>query len=145
MLEAAARRMNRAIPRVPTATWRALEAHEWPGNVRELGNVMERLVIYHAGREVDAEDLGLPPPSAARLGAGPESSSAIPAAALAPPAIGKIVLDLPEAGTTFDDLEREILTQVLARSEGNQSRAARTLGLSESTLRSRLKRLGLKG
>ena len=54
------------------------------------------------------------------------------------------MLDLPEKGTTFDDLERSILQQVLARSDGNQSRAARTLGLSESTLRSRLKRLGLK-
>jgi DNA-binding NtrC family response regulator len=145
MLEAAARRMNRPIPRVPTSTWRALEAHDWPGNVRELGNVMERLVIYHAGHEVDADDLGLPPPVTARLGTNPESSSALPAASIAAPAVGKIVLDLPEAGTTFDDLEREILTQILARSEGNQSRAARTLGLSESTLRSRLKRLGLKG
>ena len=57
---------------------------------------------------------------------------------------GKIILDLPETGTTFVDLEREILAQVLARAEGNQSRAARSLGLSESTLRSRLKRLGLK-
>ena len=55
-----------------------------------------------------------------------------------------IVLQVPEAGTTFDDLEREILVQVLARADGNQSRAARSLGLSESTLRSRLKRLGLK-
>jgi DNA-binding protein Fis len=57
---------------------------------------------------------------------------------------GAIVLEVPESGTTFDDLEREILAQVLRRAEGNQSRAARSLGLSESTLRSRLKRLGLK-
>jgi DNA-binding protein Fis len=33
---------------------------------------------------------------------------------------------------------------VLALAGGNQSRAARSIGLSESTLRSRLKRLGLK-
>jgi DNA-binding NtrC family response regulator len=65
------------------------------------------------------------------------SDGAIPARSIA--------LNLPEGGTTFDDLEREILVQVLARAEGNQSRAARSLGLSESTLRSRLKRLGLKG
>ncbi len=56
-----------------------------------------------------------------------------------------IALDIPPGGTTFDELEREILAQVLARADGNQSRAARSLGLSESTLRSRLKRLGLKG
>ena len=58
---------------------------------------------------------------------------------------GQITLDLPAGGTTFDALERQILVQILERAEGNQSRAARALGLSESTLRSRLKRLGLKG
>jgi DNA-binding protein Fis len=52
---------------------------------------------------------------------------------------------MPDAGTTFDEIEKEVLAQVLSRAEGNQSRAARSLGLSESTLRSRLKRLGLKG
>ena len=58
---------------------------------------------------------------------------------------GHITLELPEGGTTFDALERQILVQILDRADGNQSRAARALGLSESTLRSRLKRLGLKG
>jgi transcriptional regulator with GAF, ATPase, and Fis domain len=55
-----------------------------------------------------------------------------------------IRLNVPDAGTTFDELEREILVQVLSRAQGNQSRAARSLGLSESTFRSRMKRLGLK-
>jgi DNA-binding NtrC family response regulator len=156
MLEAASRRMNRALPRIGVAAWKALEAHDWPGNVRELGNVMERLVIYQAGREVSEADLGLPERAdapAARLGAGPESGAIATAAVASTPSAlapahhataGKIVLDLPDTGTTFDDLEREILAQVLARADGNQSRAARSLGLSESTLRSRLKRLGLK-
>jgi DNA-binding NtrC family response regulator len=158
MLEAASRRMNRAQPRVIDAAWRALEQHAWPGNVRELSNLMERLVIYHAGHEVDIEELGLPAPlpgsapsGTVRLGTAPE----VPPAAVssvnlsASPASGpnpwSIVLEMPEVGTTFDDLEKEILAQVLARADGNQSRAARSLGLSESTLRSRLKRLGLKG
>jgi DNA-binding NtrC family response regulator len=145
MLEAAARRMSRALPRVTDAAWGALSRHSWPGNVRELGNFMERLVIYHAGREVDAVDLDLPP------ALGPETPDRIESRRSVPPPKdgGKtgdpIILDLPDKGTTFDDLEREILAQVLARQGGNQSKAARSLGLSESTLRSRLKRLGLKG
>jgi two-component system, NtrC family, response regulator HupR/HoxA len=223
LLEGAARRMNRDLPRITETAWRALEAHPWPGNVRELGNVMERLVIYHAGREVEAADLGLPqtirsslfpyvplhdrnapPPSsltpasgypvvhghghghghggpASRpnlyaptpISPGPETPSELRSAtphhafeiptaqssqhevaepvpmsrprmdidAVAP---GALSLDLPEGGTTFDDLEREILVQVLARADNNQSRAARSLGMSESTFRSRMKRLGLK-
>ena len=153
MLEAAARKMNRALPRVSDAAWRALEQHSWPGNVRELSNLMERLAIYHAGRDVGVHELGLPrvvvPVEAAAttpqgIAAVDDRTATAATAATAgngPP----IVLQVPEGGTTFDDLEREILVQILSRADGNQSRAARSLGLSESTLRSRLKRLGLKG
>jgi len=170
LLEAAARRMNRALPHVSAAAWDALERHPWPGNVRELGNVMERLVIYHAGRDVGPDGLGLPlsvvpaavpsaavpppAPSAPAWSSPPSARSVIPEplpppGGVAGPAAGgddtvPIMLRVPEGGTTFDDLEREILTQVLSRAQGNQSRAARSLGLSESTFRSRLKRLGLK-
>lgn len=146
-LEAAARRMNRPVPRLGEAVWQALEAHAWPGNVRELGNTMERLVIYHAGRDVAPSDLALPG-QATRPRAATSVTDDAPrslAAPSRPPAAGpSLTLDLPEGGTTFDDLERAILAQVLVRADNNQSRAARTLGMSESTFRSRLKRLGLK-
>ncbi|MBS2020733.1 MAG: sigma 54-interacting transcriptional regulator, partial [Deltaproteobacteria bacterium] len=198
LLEAAAKRMNRELPRIGDAAWRALESHPWPGNVRELGNVMERLVIYHAGREVEPSDLGLPqtiraslfPFSHGATASSPTSESARARALYPPDSVsdiraadpassqpsqpvarpsdarlddfdappmsrprmdvdavpaGNLSLDLPEGGTTFDDLEREILAQVLARADNNQSRAARSLGMSESTFRSRMKRLGLKG
>jgi len=165
MLEAAARRMGRMLPRLTDAAWAILERHTWPGNVRELSNLMERIAIYHAGEEVEADELGLPTQvpatspwgstdSGSRPGTGPVSvrnlGSLRNLAAVAPSSVpGKdadtIVLRVPETGTTFDNIEREILVQILARAEGNQSRAARSLGLSESTLRSRLKRLGLKG
>ncbi len=169
MLAAAAKRMNRAQPRLTDAAWRALERHTWPGNVRELGNVMERLAIYNAGREVDAADLQIPGLAGVGGFERPPSSPPFPVAAVVPaapssspwlggpstpqafsprsiePVSGTLALQLPEGGTTFEELEREILAQVVARAEGNQSRAARSLGLSESTLRSRLKRLGLKG
>ncbi|WP_394821936.1 sigma 54-interacting transcriptional regulator [Pendulispora albinea] len=209
MLEAAARRMGRMLPRLTDLAWAALERHTWPGNVRELSNLMERLAIYHAGHEVEADELGLGPgfsfaphqmPATSPWG-GPAVSSAsritVPPSSREPlsreplsrepssrepssrdfssrdlssrdprelrepvPSSARrnekveavdgddgatLVLRVPETGTTFDDIEREILVQILARAEGNQSRAARSLGLSESTLRSRLKRLGLKG
>jgi len=148
MLEAAARRMGRALPRVTDGAWRALERHAWPGNVRELSNLMERLAIYHAGREIDPEDLDLPPSLGDETIERMETRPASPSASGANPVVsagpGNIVLDVPDAGTTFDNLEKSILAQMLARHGGNQSAAARALGLSESTLRSRLKRLGLK-
>jgi DNA-binding NtrC family response regulator len=137
--------------------------------VRELGNVMERLAIYYPDRDVGIDELALPlsppapsvppPPPSGPIPSPPPPShpyGLTPLPPMAPasrpyfsdadPAMaGAIALSVPEGGTTFDDLEREILAQVLARADGNQSRAARALGMSESTLRSRLKRLGLKG
>jgi DNA-binding NtrC family response regulator len=183
LLEAAARRMNRPAPKLTEQAYRALERHPWPGNVRELGNVMERLVIYKPGTEVDDTDLALPddnsassrspsfgPPPSLRpdeLSALDRATPSFGAGASGPPSVrsfdippapmssrsienetlpsGTISLALPEGGTTFEELERDILAQVLLRADGNQSRAARSLGLSESTFRSRLKRLGLKG
>jgi len=151
MLEAASRRMGRPLPRITDVAWRALEKHAWPGNVRELSNLMERLAIYHAGSEVEVVDLDLPPSLGdetfermeARANPGPAPSN--PTALTPSGGNGQaIVLDVPSTGTNFDDLEKSILAQMLARHGGNQSAAARALGLSESTLRSRLKRLGLK-
>ncbi len=151
MLEGASRRMGRALPRVTDAAWRALERHAWPGNVRELSNLMERLAIYHAGREIDPDDLDLPPSlgdeTIERMetrAVGPGPTPAAGSAVAGSASTGNIVLDVPDAGTTFDSLEKSILAQMLSRHGGNQSAAARALGLSESTLRSRLKRLGLK-
>jgi two-component system response regulator HupR/HoxA len=147
MLESAARRMGRAQPRVTDAAWRALEKHAWPGNVRELSNLMERLAIYQAGREIDPDDLDLPPSLGDETVDRMESRAEPPGRASAPSgtSAGEIRLDVPDTGTTFDSLEKSILAQMLTRHGGNQSAAARALGLSESTLRSRLKRLGLKG
>jgi len=34
-----------------------LTSYRWPGNVRELKNVVERVVVRHAGREINPEDL----------------------------------------------------------------------------------------
>jgi DNA-binding NtrC family response regulator len=143
--------MSRTSPAISEDAHVAMLHHDWPGNVRELVNLMERLCIYFPGKEVSAADLQLP----ARLGAAasPDKASQLhesdprsrtfgsDSAALAP---ASIVLEIPETGTTFDALEKEILARILEQSQGNQSRAARALGLSESTFRSRLKRLGLK-
>jgi formate hydrogenlyase transcriptional activator len=49
-----ARRMNKQIEIVPSATMSALVSWEWPGNVRELENLMERSVILSAGRMLPA-------------------------------------------------------------------------------------------
>jgi DNA-binding NtrC family response regulator len=106
-----------------------LAARSWPGNVRELMNVLERLLIRGAGRRVGLADLeGIfdvepwPPPdpeSALALGFADRDAGARPA-----PAPERIAAALRSNG-------------------GNVARAARELGMPRTTLRHRLRRLGL--
>ena len=113
------REMGRHIDTVPTPVMKALQAYQWPGNVRELENVIERAVIISSGPSLLlAEPLEVP-------AAGPE---------------------LP-ADERLNRVERQHIVNVLDRTgwtiEGPRGAAA-ILGLNASTLRSRIKRLGIK-
>ena len=44
-------------PRLAAEAQEMLTSYRWPGNVRELKNVVERVVVRHAGREISPEDL----------------------------------------------------------------------------------------
>jgi len=128
----------------------------WPGNVRELRNMMERAVLLCEGDRILAEHLLLenmsenggpaasawpaapalssfptppaPHPLPAAIDAGLGSRATVPMSAMPEKP------DDPEAG----DAERERILRVLAECGGNQSRAARELGMARSTLVLRL-------
>jgi two-component system response regulator AtoC len=94
-----------------------LHRHDWPGNIRELRNLVERAVLLTDGNVV---------------------CSRILVAAGLPDDL------LPAAGSP-EDLERRSLIDALVEHSGNQSRAARQLGISRNTLRARMQKYGLKG
>jgi DNA-binding NtrC family response regulator/tetratricopeptide (TPR) repeat protein len=102
----------------------ALRAYPWPGNVRELANVIERVVLLSAAPVIGADALQLPPPSGPPGGA---SSARDP---------------MVELKASLATSERAQLLDALREARGNVSRAAERLGLSRSTLRYRLARLG---
>ncbi|MHC4970889.1 MAG: sigma-54-dependent transcriptional regulator [Planctomycetota bacterium] len=117
-------RNGRPIESVGLRAADALRAHTWPGNVRELRNVIERGVIMGSGPSLEAEDL--------RIGTGvfsprPESNGE-----------GQLVDRLMSSEIAFDEFEREVLVQALERTHGNQSRAARLLGMTRRTLQYRI-------
>jgi two-component system response regulator HydG len=98
-----------------------LRGARWPGNVRELEHVIERLVALAAGPVIDEdpfEDEPSAPPSA-------EADDA----------------DLKARVSRF---ERELVAAALTRAGGNQSEAARQLGVSRITLIDKMKRYGLR-
>jgi len=117
-LRETANRLGRLAPRATESFLRALAAHSWPGNVRELLNLLERLLVRHAGATLDAGLLG------GELEPEPEPH---------------------EGGRegAADGGESARLAQALRSTGGNVARAARRLGLARSTLRHRIERFGL--
>jgi two-component system NtrC family response regulator len=96
----------------------AIEKHAWPGNVRELENRMKSAVIMAEGTTLRAEDLGLTPTA-------PEA-------------------ELFNLRRVRDRAEREAVVTVLARVNGNVSRAAELLGVSRPTLYDLMEKYGLR-
>jgi transcriptional regulator with GAF, ATPase, and Fis domain len=127
-----AARADRPIRRIAEATRARLCAYPWPGNVRELENVIERAVILGVGSELEIPAEMLPLPRGADAIAAASS-----AAAAGPPGD-----ELSHAAA-----ERRHLLAVLSstdwRIEGRTGAAA-ILGLPSSTLRSRMRRLGIR-
>jgi propionate catabolism operon transcriptional regulator len=133
MTAIAADLLQRALLRhgAPSAHARALSLllprlahHPWPGNVREMENVMERVAVLFADREVDAVEEE-------------ELRAVVPELFEAPPA--------PQPATLHasrEALERELIDRVLHEVGGNQSEAARRLGIGRSTLWRRLRTPG---
>jgi transcriptional regulator with GAF, ATPase, and Fis domain len=118
-LDRLSRRHRRETPDLPKELLDNLVAYDWPGNVRELENVLERALIMSAGGTL-------------RLAAPLVDQLETAAAAGSP--------------QEFTDVQRTHILQVLEsrrwRVEGSNGAAA-ALGLRPSTLRSRMRKLGI--
>jgi two-component system, NtrC family, response regulator AtoC len=120
--------MKRHVRGISAPAMEVLKAYHWPGNVRELRNVIERAFILHAGAdEIRPEHLT------------PEMRKATPPARRQ----DKLVPVVHEEGLVLDDVERKLIAEAMERASGNQSKAARLLGVSRDTLRYRLKKHGM--
>lgn len=120
-------RSGRSGLRLAPSAEEALRRYPWPGNVRELENVMQRAVIFAAGDSVEADALHLSVPQVARAAPAGVASAA--------------PLQSAEAVRTNNmrDLEREHILETLAAVGGSRKLAGERLGMSERTLRHKLK------
>jgi len=112
-VEDAARRLGRPETRATPELLVALAAHDWPGNVRELKAVIDRAVLLARGSQLGSRHLAF----AAKAPASP------PPTAPAPP--------LANDG---DQADRARVVAALEQCVGNQTRAAKLLGISRTTL-----------
>ena len=110
--------LRKRITDVPPKVMNALRSYDWPGNVRELESVLEHAMIVSPGSTLVLGE---------HLSSGP------------PAALSKSEL--------LDDVERAHILEVLAECGGRVkgvNNAAERLGLKASTLRDRMKRLGIE-
>jgi formate hydrogenlyase transcriptional activator len=120
-------KLGKRTERVPHRTMEALTHYGWPGNVRELENVIERAPMLSSGDTLSLEDVLVASSGPAR--GQPASEAAVPAGHL-----------------TLAESERTLIQQSLDACGGRITglgNAADRLGLNPSTLRSRMKKLGI--
>jgi PAS domain S-box-containing protein len=119
-----ARKAGRAVGAVPAALLRTLQEYHWPGNVRELENIIERAVIVSTG---------------------PSLRLAQPLDGNAP--VNGIAAAAPDPGARLEEVERDHIRRTLRaagwRIQGKHG-AADLLGLNASTLRARMRKLGIR-
>jgi transcriptional regulator with GAF, ATPase, and Fis domain len=134
-------RVGKHLDGVNGQTLLRLQEYPWPGNVRELENVLERAVILATGPTLDVAPDLLPTPGRWEGGekvAGGNDEPASPPARQAPLAI----VELP----TLEAVERDHILSVLRHTNWvvtGPRGAARLLGINPSTLRNRIKKLGI--
>ena len=140
------RELGRPTPVAPPETRAALRAYRWPGNVRELQSVLKQAVIQAGGAVLLPEDLSISPKAAPPAG---EPEPVIAAGDRPPLDWDRFVTDRLDGGSNevyaecLELMERQLLTRVLQRTGGNQLRAAERLGITRSSLRHKLRALGL--
>jgi Nif-specific regulatory protein len=130
-LERFGREMSRPGLRIAPAAMQVLQGYHWPGNVRELQNVVERAVVLATGPHITETDF----PAEIRQIASDLNGSADP--------LEGIDTDIPLA-EALDAFKRARVRQALELAGGNQSVAAKRLGLQPSNLSRLLHTLGLR-
>jgi len=113
------RRLGKRIDAVPPEVIEALAGYSWPGNVREMANILELAVLRAKGHSLSLEDLDIDPAPAPRAA----------------------------ADSTLSAVQRDHILRTLHKAawkiEGRAG-AAERLGLNPSTLRSRMRKLGIR-
>jgi DNA-binding NtrC family response regulator len=128
-LDEAATALGKRKPTAPKQLLQLLATHDFPGNVRELKSMVFDAVSVHKDRVLSMESflaaVGLGHPALATVDAGADNRN---------PFGG---LDrLP----TFEEALELLVKEAMARAGGNQTLAARLIGLTQSALSKRIKR-----
>lgn len=135
--------------RLDAAAEAKLAAYSWPGNVRELENVIQRALILAPAQVIGAEQIVFAP-----MAGGTAVIPAMPPPGLRPAPAEESLLESESLsrqglvlvpGANMKDLERQHILETLARVGGSRKKAVEALGISERTLRYKLKQYREEG
>lgn len=115
--------MGKSKMKISNSALEKMINYKWKGNIRELQNIIERCVILSWGNEI-TEDL-LPEDIKGALST--VDSNYV----------------LPDEGILLEEVERNLIIQALERTELNQTKAAKLLGITRHTLLYRLEKYNI--
>jgi DNA-binding NtrC family response regulator len=121
------RELGRPAVRIHPEALRVMLDYPWPGNVRELRNLMERVVLLEAEDEIRPEHLPPEVTGARSTTRGPEAASVFRPGIVRP----------------LVEVEKLAIEHALSVCSGNKTLAAKQLGISRQTLRTKLKEYAL--
>jgi two-component system nitrogen regulation response regulator GlnG len=135
-----ARELSKDVQEVPDDTMALLRRYSWPGNVRELQSALKQAILNATGPSLRPEFL--PPVIRGESAPTPPDDGDLTS-------LNAFIRDRLAAGATdlyaevLARVERVLFLAVLEQANYNLSRAARTLGISRTTLRAKMSALGL--
>jgi two-component system nitrogen regulation response regulator GlnG len=138
------RELGKEVRQTAPEAMQLLRSYPWPGNLRELQSVLKQALLHATGSVLLPDFL----PASIRT---PEerAGSPEPAAEAQLPDLERFVSGRLQAGSqdvyaeALAVVERQLLTQVLGHTGGNQVQAARILGITRNSLRFKLRALGI--
>jgi DNA-binding NtrC family response regulator len=110
---------------------KALLEHQWTGNVRELKNILERGVLIGKGPEITHKDLGMEE-------TGKKPTEEQRKNEVSPPPLTTQGINLTNS---LESLEKHYIKTAITLAEGNETKAAKLLGMNHHTFRYRRKKL----
>jgi two-component system, NtrC family, response regulator AtoC len=118
--------LHKSVQKISKEVEVFLQGYDWPGNVRELRNVIERAMILGEGETLIMEHLPLD--VLGQTGARKEDQKGF---------------RIPPDGISMEKLEEDLVRQALDITGGNQTKAAKLLGISRDSLRYRMQKIGI--
>ncbi len=147
-----AREVHRKITKLDPVMMNILSKYHWPGNVRQLRNVVRTSLILGVGPTLSLADVSwlfdeLQPlaqgyyrennPSGVEHSTSREGNNTS--------VINKPRHDTGLGGVSLEQIERRAILDTLNQTGGNQTKAAKVLGISDRTLRDRIQRYKREG